>query len=145
MKNDEITKIIPHRAPFLFIDEIIELNPGVNAVGIKKVKPEEEYFKGHFVGNPVMPGVLIIESMAQVGAIIVLSLEENKGKVAYFSGIKDAKFLKVVLPGDELVVHCELIRMKFSIGYGYAKAYVNNTPVCEATLSFFIGENKGRE
>ncbi|CCV64667.1 Beta-hydroxyacyl-(acyl-carrier-protein) dehydratase [Alteracholeplasma palmae J233] len=137
LNQEEIKKIIPHRDPFLLIDEIIELE-GTRAVGIKRLTKDEFYFKGHFPELPVMPGVLIIESLAQVGAVILLSKEEYKGKIAFFAGIKEAKFRKSVLPGDELRLECELIKLRGSFGVGAAKAYVGENLVCEATISFAI-------
>src|SRR5690554_1498442 len=99
---EEIMEIIPHRYPFLLIDRIVELEPGKRAVGIKNVTMNEYYFQGHFPQEPVMPGVLIIESLAQVGAVAILSLEEYKGKIAFFGGIKNARFKKKLVPGDKL-------------------------------------------
>ena len=105
----EIQEIIPHRHPFLLIDFIDELEPGVRAVGYKSVTFNEPQFNGHFPGQPVMPGVLMIEALAQVGAVAILSLPENKGKTAFFGGINNAKFRQMVLPGDRLKLECEII------------------------------------
>lgn len=118
----EIQEIIPHRHPFLLIDFIDELEPGVRAVGYKSVTFNEPQFNGHFPGQPVMPGVLMIEALAQVGAIAILSLPENKGKTAFFGAINNAKFKQMVLPGDRLKLECEIIKRKGPIGVGKAVA-----------------------
>ncbi|MCQ2524366.1 MAG: 3-hydroxyacyl-ACP dehydratase FabZ [Lachnospiraceae bacterium] len=136
----EIMDIIPHRNPFLLIDAIEELEPGKKAVGRKCVSMNEPYFVGHFPGNPVMPGVLIIEALAQVGAVAMLSLEDMKGKTAYFAGINKAKFRQKVLPGDVLRLETEIIKSKGPVGVGMATATVNGKKVCEAELTFAIGQ-----
>ena len=118
----EIQEIIPHRHPFLLIDFIDELEPGVRAVGYKSVTFNEPQFNGHFPGQPVMPGVLMIEALAQVGAVAILSLPENKGKTAFFGAINNAKFKQMVLPGDRLKLECEIIKRKGPIGVGKAVA-----------------------
>ena len=118
----EIQEIIPHRHPFLLIDFIDELEPGVRAVGYKSVTFNEPQFNGHFPGQPVMPGVLMIEALAQVGAVAILSLPENKGKTAFFGAINNAKFKQMVLPGDSLKLECEIIKRKGPIGVGKAVA-----------------------
>ena len=118
----EIQEIIPHRHPFLLIDFIDELEPGVRAVGYKSVTFNEPQFNGHFPGQPVMPGVLMIEALAQVGAVAILSLPENKGKTAFFGGINNAKFRQMVLPGDRLKLECEIIKRKGPVGVGKAVA-----------------------
>ena len=118
----EIQEIIPHRHPFLLIDFIDELEPGVRAVGYKSVPFNEPQFNGHFPGQPVMPGVLMIEALAQVGAVAILSLPENKGKTAFFGAINNAKFKQMVLPGDRLKLECEIIKRKGPIGVGKAVA-----------------------
>lgn len=135
----EIMEIIPHRPPFLLIDTIEELEVGVRAVGKKCVSMNEPYFQGHFPGYPVMPGVLIIESLAQVGAVAMLSLPEMKGKTAFFAGIDKAKFRKKVLPGDVLRLETSIIKVKGPIGIGKAVATVDGKKVCEAELTFAIG------
>ncbi len=139
LTQEQIKAIIPHRDPFLFIDEMIELESLHKGVGIKYVKHDESFFKGHFPGKPVMPGVLIIESLAQVGAVILLSHPDYHGKIAYFTGISDAKFRKSVFPGDMLELHCELTKIRRGFGFGTAKAYVNGELACEANISFAVG------
>ena len=135
---EQIKEIIPHRDPFLLLDEIIELDT-YKAIGVKYVTPDEFYFKGHFPGKPVVPGVILVESLAQVGAVIILSHDKYKGKIAYFTGIKNAKFRKSVLPGDTVYLHCEVTRIKGAFGFGKAEAYVNDELVCEAEVSFAVG------
>ena len=136
----QVMEIHPHRAPFLLIDTVEELEPGVKAVAKKNVTFNEPFFTGHFPGNPVMPGVLIIEALAQTGAVAILCQEENKGKTAYFAGINQAKFKKKVLPGDTLMLETEIIKVKGPIGVGKATAYVDGKVACSAELTFAIGE-----
>lgn len=136
----EIMEIIPHRHPFMMIDTIEELEPGVRAVGKKCVSFNEPYFAGHFPGNPVMPGVLIIEALAQTGAVAMLGLPEWKGKTAYFVGIDKAKFKQKVHPGDVLMLETKISRVKGPIGVGEAVATVNGKVVTKAELTFAIGE-----
>ena len=140
MKTKEIMEIIPHRQPFLLIDTIEELEPGVRAVGKKCVSYNEPYFAGHFPGEPVMPGVLQIEALAQVGAVAILSQPEFKGKTAYFAAINSAKFKNKVVPGDVLRLETEIIKIKGPIGIGAAKAYVDDKLVVQAELTFAIGK-----
>jgi len=135
----EIMEIIPHRYPFLLIDTIEELEPGVRAVGKKCVSMNEPFFQGHFPGNPVMPGVLIIEALAQVGAVAILSQPEWKGKTAYFAGIDKAKFRNKVLPGDVLTLEMSIIKVKGPVGVGSAVAKVNGKVAASAELTFAIG------
>ena len=139
LTQEEIKKIIPHRDPFLMIDEMIELDSLHTGVGIRYVRPDEPFFKGHFPEKPVMPGVLIIESLAQVGAVILLSRPDYAGKIAYFTGISKAKFRRSVFPGDTLELHCELTKMRRGFGFGLAKAYVNGELACETEISFAVG------
>ncbi len=137
----EIQEILPHRHPFLLIDEIDELEPGVRAVGYKCVTYNEPWFAGHFPQEPIMPGVLIIEALAQVGAVAVLSLPENKGKTAYFAEINKARFRTKVVPGDRLRLECEVIRSKGSVGVGKAVATLEDgTVAASAELTFAVGE-----
>lgn len=131
---------IPHRYPFLLVDKIIELEPGKRAVGIKNVTINEPFFQGHFPGHPVMPGVLIVEALAQVGATIVLSAEENKGKLAFFAGIDNFRFKRQVEPGDQLRLETTITRMRTSMGKGEAIAYVGEDVVAKGEIMFAIGE-----
>ena len=135
----EIQEIIPHRHPFLLIDCIEELEPGVRAVGYKAVTFHEDFFRGHFPQEPVMPGVLIVEALAQTGAVAILSVPENKGKVAYFGAINNAKFKKKVVPGDKLKLECEIIKQKGPVGVGKATATVDGKVAVAAELTFMIG------
>lgn len=139
LTTKEILDILPHRQPFMLIDTIEELEPGVKAVGRKCVTYNEPFFAGHFPGEPVMPGVLIIEALAQVGAVAILSMPENKGKIAFFGGIKEARFKGKVLPGDVLTMETELIKVKGPIGVGKATAYVDGKVVAQAELTFAVG------
>lgn len=139
MDITEIQKVLPHRYPFLLIDRVEEVVPGQKAVAIKNVTMNEYFFQGHFPQEPVMPGVLIIEALAQTGAVAVLSIEENKGKIAYFAGIDKAKFRKKVVPGDVLKLEVELIKVKGPAGLGKAVASVNDKKVCEAEITFIVG------
>ena len=136
----EIMDIIPHRSPFLLIDSIEELEPGIRAVGKKCVSFNEPYFAGHFPGNPVMPGVLIIEAMAQTGAVALLDLPQWKKKTAYFVGIDKAKFMKMVVPGDVLYFEVKIIRQKGPFGVAEGTARVNDTVVAKAELTFSVGD-----
>lgn len=136
----EIMEIIPHRHPFLLIDIIEELEPGERAVGKKCVSFNEPYFAGHFPGNPVMPGVLIIEALAQTGAVAILGLPQWKGKTAYFVGIDHAKFKQKVHSGDVLMLETKIVKIKGPIGVGEATATVDGKLVAKAELTFAIGE-----
>ncbi|OYO88644.1 3-hydroxyacyl-[acyl-carrier-protein] dehydratase FabZ [Lachnotalea glycerini] len=135
----EIMDIIPHRQPFLLIDRIEELEAGKRAVGKKCVSYNEPFFNGHFPAEPVMPGVLIFEALAQVGTVAMLSVPQNKGKIGYFGGINSAKFRKKVVPGDVLTLEVEIIKQKGPMGIGSAKAYVDGKVAVEAELTFAIG------
>ena len=134
----EIQEIIPHRHPFLLIDCIEEMEPGVRAVGYKCVTYNEPFFQGHFPQEPVMPGVLIVEALAQTGAVAILSLEANKGRVAYFGGMNNVKFKKKVVPGDKLRLECEIIKQKGPVGIGKAVATVDGTVAVTAELIFAV-------
>lgn len=144
LSNDQIKEILPHRYPMLLVDRIVELETNHRAVGIKAVSANEAYFQGHFPNYQVMPGVLIIEALAQVGAVALLSSESNKGKLAFFAGIKEAKFRKQVKPGDVLRLETTLIRQRGSLGIGEGKAYVDGELACEATLTFAIGDTDAK-
>ena len=136
----EIQEIIPHRHPFLLIDTIEELEPGVRAVGYKSITYNEPQFAGHFPQEPVMPGVLMVEALDQVGAVAILSVEENKGKTAYFGAINNAKFKQKVVPGERLKLECEIIKQKGPVGIGKAVATNNEGKVAVlAELTFMIG------
>lgn len=138
LDTKQIMEIIPHRQPFLLIDTIEELESGKRAVGKKCVSFNEPFFGGHFPGEPVMPGVLIVEALAQVGAVAILSEENFKGKTAYFAAINSAKFKRKVVPGDVLMLETEIIKVKGPIGVGSAKAYVDGQLACAAELTFAI-------
>lgn len=135
----EIMEVLPHRQPFLLIDTVEELEPGIKAVAKKNVTFNEPFFAGHFPGNPVMPGVLIVEALAQTGAVAILSMPEWKGKTAYFAGINSAKFKQKVVPGDTLTLETEIIKVKGPIGVGKATAYVDGKVACACELTFAIG------
>lgn len=134
----EIMEIIPHRYPFLLIDKVEDYTPGQKAIGIKNVTINEPFFTGHFPGEPVMPGVLIIEALAQTGAVSILSLPEFKGKIAMFAGINNLKFRKMVVPGDTLRLEVEIIKRKGPIGIGKATATVNGELAVSGELTFAI-------
>lgn len=135
----EIMEIIPHRNPFLLIDKIEEFEPGKSAIGYKNVTMNEEFFKGHFPGEPVMPGVLIVEALAQTGAVAILSLDSYKGKIAYFAGINNLKFKRKVIPGDTLKLEVEIIKQKGPVGIGKAIATVDGQMAVSGELTFAIG------
>jgi 3-hydroxyacyl-[acyl-carrier-protein] dehydratase len=141
---DEIQSIIPHRYPFLLVDRIVELEVGKRAVGIKNVTMNEPFFQGHFPGYPVMPGVLIVEALAQVGGVALLSMEENRGRLAFFAGIDGVRFREQVRPGDTLRLEVEIIKSKGSIGKGQGRAYVGDKLVCEGELMFALQKQESR-
>ena len=140
LNSNQIQEILPHRYPFLMIDKITDFEAGKWAKGIKCVTANEPQFTGHFPGYHVMPGVLIIEALAQVGAVAVLSLPENKGKIGFLGGIKNARFRQQVRPGDVLELECELIKMRGPVGIGSAKATVNGKTAVTAEQTFAIGD-----
>ena len=135
---DQIESILPHRHPFLLVDKITECLPGQGAKGIKCVTANEPFFQGHFPGFKVMPGVLIIEALAQVGAVAILTEEENKGRLALFGGIKNARFKRQVRPGDVLELSCQLTARKGPVGFGTAEAKVDGKLACRAELTFAL-------
>jgi 3-hydroxyacyl-[acyl-carrier-protein] dehydratase len=134
----EIEEILPHREPFLLLDEVLELEPGRRVVARREVRPEDPWFAGHFPGRPVMPGVLIVEAMAQAGAVAVLWQEENRGKIAFFAGIDDCRFKRVVEPGDTLTLACEIDTVRGPIGRGKATAHVGEELAARGTLTFAV-------
>ncbi|AHM55607.1 (3R)-hydroxymyristoyl-[acyl-carrier-protein] dehydratase FabZ [Peptoclostridium acidaminophilum DSM 3953] len=137
---DQIKEILPHRYPFLLVDRIIEMEEGKRAVGIKNVTANEPFFQGHFPSYPLMPGVLIVEAMAQVGATVMLSLEENKGKIGVFTGIDGLRFKREVRPGDTLTMTVEFTKVRRGIGKAQASAYVGEELACSGELMFAIVE-----
>lgn len=140
LNSNQIQAIIPHRHPFLLIDRVSNLVPGVSCNAIKNVTASEPQFEGHFPHEHVMPGVLMVEAMAQAGAVIILSLDENKGKTAYFAGIDKCKFKKKVIPGDTIEIFCEIIKQKGPIGIGRAVATVDGKVAVQAELKFALGQ-----
>lgn len=140
LNSNQIQEIIPHRYPFLLIDQVLELEPGVRCVAKKNVSANETQFLGHFPQEHVMPGVLMVEALAQTGAVIILSLEENKGKIAYFAGIDKCKFKRKVIPGDTLTLEVEIVKQRGPIGYGKAIAKVGDEIAVQAELKFAVGE-----
>ncbi|MGN0367103.1 MAG: 3-hydroxyacyl-ACP dehydratase FabZ [Suilimivivens sp.] len=138
----EIMEILPHRWPFMLLDTVEELTPGVRAVAKKCVSYNEPFFQGHFPGEPVMPGVLMIEALAQAGAVAILSLPENKGKTAYFAAIQSAKFKRKVIPGDVLILEVEIVKQKGAIGIGKATATVDGKIAVQAELTFAVSDSE---
>ena len=138
MDINEIKEILTHRYPFLLIDKVISME-GNKIVAIKNVTVNENYFQGHFPAEAVMPGVLIIEALAQTGAVAILSKNEFKGKIAYFAGIDKAKFRRKVIPGDILRLEVEITKLRGRAGIGYGIAYVDDKKVCEGELTFMVG------
>jgi len=136
--RDRIEEILPHREPFLLLDEVIELEPGRKVVATRLVRADDWWFPGHFPGRPVMPGVLIVEAMAQAGAVAVLIEEANRGKIAFFAGIDDCRFKRVVEPGDVLTLTCEIDTIRGPIGRGKATAYVGDQLAARGTLTFAV-------
>jgi 3-hydroxyacyl-[acyl-carrier-protein] dehydratase len=136
--RDVIEAIIPHREPFLLLDEVTELEPGRRVVARRAVNAEDPWFAGHFPGRPVMPGVLIVEAMAQAGAVAVLVEEENRGRIAFFAGIDDCRFKRIVEPGDTLTLTCEIDQVRGPIGRGKATAHVGDQLAARGTLTFAV-------
>ena len=135
---DQIEALLPHRYPFLLVDKITECVPGQSARGLKCVTANEPFFQGHFPGFKVMPGVLLIEALAQVGAVAILTEEGNRGKLALFGGIRNARFKRQVRPGDMLELSCELTARKGPVGFGTAEAKVDGKTVCKGELTFAL-------
>ena len=133
-----IEEILPHREPFLLLDEVVEFEPGKRVVARRRVREDEWYFAGHFPGRPVMPGVLIVEAMAQAGAVAVLVEEENRGKIAFFAGIDDCRFKRIVSPGETLTLTCEIDAMRGPVGRGKATATVDGKLAARGTLTFAV-------
>ncbi len=142
LNSNQIREIIPHRYPMQLVDKIIDFEPGQWAEGIKCVSVNESFFQGHFPEEHVMPGVLIVEALAQCGAVAILSSDEFKGKIAYFGGIKNARFRRPVKPGDVLNLRCEIIERRGPLGFGKAVAKVDGKVACQAEISFAIGDAK---
>ena len=138
LNTEQIKEIIPQREPFLMIDEVEKYIPGESCIAYKNVREDEYYFKGHFPGNPIMPGVLMVEALAQTGAVAILSMEENKGRNALFGGINNLKFKKQVVPGDRLKLEVKIIKKKGPIGIGEALATVNGKVAVKGDLTFAI-------
>jgi 3-hydroxyacyl-[acyl-carrier-protein] dehydratase len=136
--QDVIESILPHRAPFLLLDEVTELEPGKRVVARRRVNEDDWWFAGHFPDRPVMPGVLIVEAMAQAGAVAVLIEEANRGKIAFFAGIDDCRFKRIVEPGDVLTLTCEIDTIRGPIGRGKATAHVGDTLAARGTLTFAV-------
>lgn len=134
----EIQGVLPHRYPFLFVDRVTELEKGRRAVGLKTVTVNEPFFQGHFPGNPVMPGVLIVEAIAQVGAVALLSLEGNEGKVALFAGIDGLRFRRIVVPGDTLRLEAEVLKVRGKVGKAHGRASVDGETVAEGDILFAL-------
>lgn len=143
LNNIDIQKILPHRYPFLLVDRITEMEEGKSVTGIKNVTINEPFFQGHFPGNPIMPGVLICEALAQVGAVLLLGMEENRGKLGVFTGINNFKFRKQVVPGDTLELHAELITYRHGMGKANVEAKVDGKTAAKGEMSFAVIENEG--
>jgi len=134
----EIEAIIPHRDPFLLLDEVVEMVPGERVVARKQVREDEWYLQGHFPGNPIMPGVLMVEALAQAGVVVVLSEERNRGKMVLFAGIDDVRFKRVVRPGETLELVCEVERTRGPVGKGAVRATVDGELAVKGTLTFAV-------
>ena len=140
LDRTSIEAILPHREPFLLIDEVVELEPGRRVVAKKAVRADEWYLAGHFPGNPIMPGVLMVEALAQCGAVAVLAEEQNRGKLALFAGIDDVRFKRIVRPGDELTLECDIETVRGAVGRGRARATVDGELAVRGTLTFAVSQ-----
>jgi 3-hydroxyacyl-[acyl-carrier-protein] dehydratase len=138
--REVIESLIPHRPPFLLVDEIIELEPGKRVVGRREIRADDWWFAGHFPERPVMPGVLMVEAVAQAGAVAVLSDEANRHKIPFFGGIDDCRFKRVVEPGDTLTLECEFVRVRGAVAKGQGRALVGDELAVEAMLTVFVSE-----
>jgi 3-hydroxyacyl-[acyl-carrier-protein] dehydratase len=137
---NDIKKILPHRYPFLLVDRVLELVPNERIVALKNVTVNESFFNGHFPNKPVMPGVLIIESMAQAAGLVMLSLEEHKGKIPYFTGIDNARFRRPIVPGDQVILEVDVIKVRGNVGRVKAVAKIENQIATEAELMFILAD-----
>jgi len=138
--REAIEQLIPHRPPFLLVDEILELEPGVRVLARREVRADDWWFAGHFPERAVMPGVLTIEAIAQAGAVAVLAAEENRGKLPFFAGIDDCRFKRIVEPGDTLTLECVFVRVRGPLAKGEGRALVGDELAAEALLTVFVGE-----
>lgn len=145
LENIDIQKILPHRYPILLVDKVLEMESGKRAVGIKNVSANEPFFQGHFPGNPIMPGVLIAESLAQLGAVLLLSMPENKGKIGVFTGINNFKFRRQVVPGDTLRLEAELVVYRHGMGKANVKATVGDQVAAAGEISFAVVDNSANQ
>lgn len=136
----EIEELIPHRPPFLLLDEVVSLEPGTRVVARKTVQADEWYLSGHFPGNPIMPGVLIVEALAQAGAVAILSEEEHRGRLVLFGGIDDVRFKRIVRPGDTLELTCEVERVRGPVGKGRVRATVDGELAARGVLTFAVAD-----
>ncbi|MGI5912509.1 MAG: 3-hydroxyacyl-ACP dehydratase FabZ [Syntrophomonadaceae bacterium] len=140
----QIMEILPHRYPFLMVDKILEINPGKNAVGIKNLSANEPYFNGHFPGNPVMPGVLMAEAIAQVGACALLSEDKYRDYLVYLAGIENMRFRRTATPGDTLLIKTELLNIKGNIGKGRGEILIDNNTLCKGEFWFSLNRLEGK-